>query len=354
MPTSDDTEPETPSRGRVLIVEDDKATSRYLVVALERAGFSAASVGDAVEAERHLQSVDCEALLVDIGLPGASGFDLVREMKAAHPHLPMALMTADASMDVAVRALRSEVDDFLPKPIEPKALIDQVERLVRRGRMAQAGVERVLAIGAHPADVEMGVGGILLWHRFMGDELAVATMTHGAHDGAVEARAREAEHAAELLGARLLLHNLEDGHVSESEPTVSLIEGAIEEFAPTVVYTHSWNDQHQDHRNVHRASMVAARRVPSMFCYESPSATVDFRPAKFTAIDPFLERKIDVVESYVSQIDVRPDLDPELVRSTSRYWGRFGDSRFCEPLEVVRDRSRDRSAVTAEDASASA
>jgi two-component system, NtrC family, response regulator HydG len=354
MAATDDSDTEMPSRGRILIVEDDEATVRYLVRALERHGFEAEGVGDAVEAERHLAAVDYDALLVDIVLPGPSGFDLVREMKAAHPHLPMAMMTAHASMDVAVRALRSEVDDFLAKPIEPQALVEQVERLVRRGAVAQAGVERVLAIGAHPDDVEFGVGGTLLWHKFMGDEVAITTMCRGSRGGDREARATEAKRAAARIGARLFLHDLDDTQISESEPTVSLIEGVIEEFTPTIVYTHSWNDLHQDHRNTHRASLVAARRVPSLYCYESPSATVDFRPARFVAIDPFLDAKIETIEFYTSQVELRSYLDPDLVRSASRYWGRFGDSRYCEPLEVIRERSRDRSPVTVEDVRARA
>ena len=166
-------------RGHVLVVEDDASTARYLVRALERVGYVASAVGDAVAAEVFLADHDCDAVVVDIGLPGPSGFDLVREMKAAHPGLPIALMTANASMDVAVRALRSEVDDFLAKPIEPDALVERVDRLVRRGRSADAGIERVLAIGAHPDDVEVAVGGTLLRHQFMGDEVAILTLTHG-------------------------------------------------------------------------------------------------------------------------------------------------------------------------------
>jgi LmbE family N-acetylglucosaminyl deacetylase/ActR/RegA family two-component response regulator len=338
----------TPPRGRVLVVEDDPGTSRFLARALGRAGFSVVTAGDVAAAVDELRAPGWDAAIVDIGLPGASGFDLVREMKANHPDLPVALMTADASMDVAVRALRSEVDDFLAKPIAPAALVDQVDRLVRRRhdrRTAGGPPERALGIGAHPDDVEIGVGGILLGHRRAGDEVAVLTMSHGAGGGEGDARAREAAQAARLLGARLFLHGLEDTHISESNPTVGLIEAVIEEFRPTVVYTHSWNDLHQDHRNTHRATLVAARRVSSVYCYESPSATVEFRPARFVAIDADVERKIEMIGAYSSQVEIRSYLDPELVRSTSRYWGRFGDSRFCEPLEVVRDQSRDRTPV---------
>jgi LmbE family N-acetylglucosaminyl deacetylase len=281
-----------------------------------------------------------DAMLCDIGLPGPSGFDLVSEVKARRPDLPIALMTADASLDVAVRALRSEVDDFLEKPIAPAALIDQVSRLIERShRNPRTKTERVMAIGAHPDDVEIGVGGVLFGHRRLGDELAVVTMTRGARGGDQDARAAESLAAARMLGAQLFHEDLEDTRVPEGDPTVRLIEDAIAAFEPTIIYTHSINDLHQDHRNTHRATLVAARQVPSVLCYESPSATVEFKPARFVSIDLDMDAKLDLIAVYASQTVIRPYLDPELVRSTCRYWGRFGGSRYCEPFEVVRDRT---------------
>jgi LmbE family N-acetylglucosaminyl deacetylase len=144
------------------------------------------------------------------------------------------------------------------------------------------------------------------------------------------------------MGARLVLEDLEDTHISESNPTVGLIEQVVADLDPTIVYTHSINDNHQDHRNVHRATMVAARRTPSLYCYESPSATVDFRPVRFVAIDGQLERKIEVIHAFASQVEIRTYLDDELVRATSRYWGRFGAARHCEPFEVIRERQQER------------
>lgn len=341
-------------RGHVLIVEDDEATARYLVRVLDRAGYVASAVGDAVAAEVFLEDHDCDALLVDIGLPGPSGFDLVREMKAAHAGLPMALMTADASMDVAVRALRSEVDDFLAKPIEPDALVEQVDRLVRRGRSLDAGVERVLAIGAHPDDVEVAIGGTLLRHHFMGDEVAILTLTKGARGSEPQVRAEEAARAAGRIGAQLFLYDLEVTQIAEGEPTVGLIEGVVGEVQPTIIYTHSANDLRHDHRAVHLATLHAARRVPTICCYEGPSATVGFRPERFVTIDPFIEAKLEVIDAYDSQVALRRYLDPDLVRSTGRYWGRFGDSRYSEPFEVARDGRAASVAVGAEPAEQSA
>jgi CheY-like chemotaxis protein len=324
----------------VLIVEDDEATASYLASALERAGFAADVAGDAIVAERHLSGVECDALLVDIGLPGPSGFDLVREMKERYPDLPIAMMTANASLDVAVQAVRSSADDFLVKPIDPRGLVELVDRLVRRGRIVRAGSERVLAIGAHPHDVEIGVGGALLRHVFLGDVVAVITLTQGDPDHAGPVGLARAERAAAMLDVRRYQHELEAGRIPGAEPTVDLLEDAISEFVPTCVYTHSGSDLDRDHGHVHKATMVAAARVPGLYCYESPSVGVDFRPDRFVPIDEFLAAKLELLGDGPSSVEGHPDLDPELVRSTARYWGRHGGSRYCEPLEAVHERVR--------------
>lgn len=327
----------------MLVVEDDQATATYFVRALERADYEVSTAASAPEAIEVLAGTTVDALLVDIGLPGRSGFELVTEIKQRWPAIPIALTTADASMDVAVRALRSQVDDFLAKPVDPEQLAAQVERLlaVARARRHDAA-ERILAIGAHPDDVEIGVGGILLAHRDTGDATAVLTMSRGSRGGDHVLRAEESSQAADILGARLFLEDLDDTRIPEGDPTVGIIERVIAEFEPTIVYTHTIHDVHQDHRNVHRASLVAARRVPGVYCYESPSATVDFHPARFASIEPHIDEKLEVIRAYRTQAETRAYLDPELIRSTGRYWGRFGDARYCEPLEVVRDRSSSR------------
>lgn len=333
------------------MVEDDHGTASFMTRALERAEFDVGVAGSAADAMVLLNAQSWSALLVDIGLPGRSGFELVAEVKQRWPRLPIALMTADASMDVAVRALRSQVDDFLPKPIDPVSLIEHVDRLLAIGSARPtAETERVLAIGAHPDDVEIGVGGLLLGHRYAGDAVAIMTMSHGQRGGDRSLRADESKQAADMIGARLYLEDLEDTRISEGDPTVGMIERVIADFEPTLVYTHTIHDLHQDHRNVNRATMVAARRVPSVYCYESPSATVDFKPARFASIDSAIDDKISVIAAFRSQTDVRAYLDEELIRATSRYWGRFGDARYCEPLEVVRERTRQRRAVQHQEA----
>ena len=77
--------------------------------------------------------------------------------------------------------------------------------------------------------------------------------------------------------------------------------------------------------------------MPRIFCYQTASSTVEFRPTRFVSVDEFMDRKLAVIRSYTSQVKQRRYLDAELLRATSRYWSRFGHSRFVEPFEVTRD-----------------
>ena len=131
--------------------------------------------------------------------------------------------------------------------------------------------------------------------------------------------------------------------MSEGGATIGTILEVIEEVRPSTVYTHTIRDVHQDHRNAHSATLVAARGISRVFCYQAPSTTVEFKPTRFVAIDEFLEGKLEVIQAYTSQVKIRDYLDEELLRATARYWSRFSQARYVEPLEVVRDSDASRS-----------
>ena len=145
--------------------------------------------------------------------------------------------------------------------------------------------------------------------------------------------------AADLLGARLFLKDLADTEITGGGPTVRLIEEVVREVVPTIVYTHTNHDRHQDHRAVHEATIVATRSTDTVACYQSPSSTVDFRPTRFVSIDGFVERKLQLLECFASQTEHRSYLAPEFVTATARYWSRFGGGENVEPLEIVRETS---------------
>jgi LmbE family N-acetylglucosaminyl deacetylase len=200
---------------------------------------------------------------------------------------------------------------------------------------------RVLAIGAHPDDVEIGCGGALAKHHADYDVLHILTLSRGAAGGDTNVRLVEAHNAAAMVGAQLKIGNLPDTSISGGAETISLIEAAIRELQATHVYTHSAEDTHQDHRAIHAASLVAARGVPNVYCYQSPSSTVEFRPHRFVDITHYIDEKIGLIGAYKSQVDRMESIQPDVILSTARYWGRFAGYVLAEPLRIVRQRDSD-------------
>jgi hypothetical protein len=64
---------------------------------------------------------------------------------------------------------------------------------------------------------------------------------------------------------------------------------------------------------------------------------VDFRPTRFVAIDSHVERKLAAIGAFASQVEIRAYLEPDLIRSTARYWSRFGEGSYAEAFEVMRE-----------------
>jgi len=325
--------------GRILGVEDDVVAGRFLTQLLgERGGFDVTHKLDPAAALKAISAEYWDLVLTDVEMPGMTGLELLDAVRQIAPDLPVAVLTAHESLDYAVRALRGQADDFLPKSAPPEAIMSRVQALVAEGRAIRlAARESVLAIGAHPDDVEISAGGALLIHRGMGHEISILTLSRGARGGIEHARAGESEMAAVALGATLYLENLKDTGISEGDPTIGAIGRVVEKVRPTVIYTHSLHDVHQDHRNVHRAAMVAAREIGRIYCFQSPSATVDFRPTRFVTIDDQLDRKLLAIGAFASQVQIRSYLEPDMISSTARYWSRFGDGRYAEAFEVMRE-----------------
>ncbi len=325
--------------GRILVVEDDLVTGRVLTQLLgDRGGFDVTHTTDPHNGLKRASSESWDLVLTDVEMPGMTGLELLQALRQVAPDLPVVVLTAHASVDFAVRALRDRADEFLQKTLPPEEILATVTALVAKGRAARlASRQAVLAIGAHPDDVEIGAAGALLVHRDMGHEVSILTLSRGARGGAESTRADESQTSAREIGATLFLEELQDTRINEGDPTIGAITNVVEAVRPTVIYTHSLHDVHQDHRNTHRAAMVAAREVGRVYCFQSPSATVDFRPTRFVTIDEQLDRKVSAIQAFGSQVEIRGYLETDIIQSTARYWSRYGDGRFAEAFEVVRE-----------------
>ncbi|MGD0981765.1 MAG: response regulator [Solirubrobacteraceae bacterium] len=327
----------TPRRLRILLVEDDPIFAAVTAeVMRERALVRWTPTAEAALAAAGEK--DWDLIITDIELPGMSGLELVMKIKAAQPHVATLILTGHRSFDNAVEAIRVGADDFLTKPVDRPTLIEKINELAQLSARRKAeSSSAVLAIGAHPDDVEVGCGGTLLDHVAQGHEVSMLVLTGGEAGGLPAERAREAARAAELMAVRLIHVNVGGDTVGEWDAIVTEIARVLDEVRPDTIYTHSQHDFNQDHRSVHQATLAAADGVPRIFCFESASTTVEFQPSRFVAVDEFMDRKLAVIRAYTTHVRTRRHLDAELLRATSRYWSRYGQSRFVEPFEVARE-----------------
>lgn len=195
---------------------------------------------------------------------------------------------------------------------------------------------RVLAIGAHPDDIELGCGGSLLAHRDAGHKVALLVMTTGERGpSSALSRVREQEESAALLGAELVWGRFKDGSVPHGRRAIQLVDDVVAAIRPDIVYTHSPDDTHQDHRATGRASLAAGRRVRQVLCYESPTS-VSFRPDVFVDIGGRVEAKLDLIRCHMSQVLANGLVDLEAVEAGARFRGFTARVRQAEAFTTTR------------------
>ena len=117
---------------RILVVEDDPALARGLVALLRGAGYAADAVADGETAMRMARDEPCNLYIVDIGLPGISGFDVIQRLRADGVRTPILVLTAHDDITDRVRGLDLGADDYLVKPFNSSELAAHVRALLRR------------------------------------------------------------------------------------------------------------------------------------------------------------------------------------------------------------------------------
>jgi N-acetylglucosamine malate deacetylase 1 len=154
-------------------------------------------------------------------------------------------------------------------------------------------MKNILAIGAHPDDVEFGCSGTLKKHIDNGDKVIVLVMScSGVLDATTrkatrtkDASLREAKKAIEKeLGAELIIAPFTDTAIPFDTKSVSYIEKIINENNIDTVYTHWAGDTHQDHINTLHSTLAASRLVSNVYCYEQvplPRVCVNYPVANY-------------------------------------------------------------------------
>jgi two-component system, NtrC family, response regulator AtoC len=110
------------AKGRILIVDDEQNIRRILQVAFEKAGYAVATAEDASSALSEIRAGEVDCILTDVTMPGMSGYELLKEAKAAKPDLPVVIMTAYGTIPHAVQAVRDGAFEYVTKPFDLETL----------------------------------------------------------------------------------------------------------------------------------------------------------------------------------------------------------------------------------------
>ncbi len=201
------------------------------------------------------------------------------------------------------------------------------------------GGRTVLAIGAHPDDLELAVGGTL---ARLSRESARVVMAVISIPADFATRQAEAQQAAAILGCelRVLVENgcarIDD---MKSYQLVGLLDALVRELQPAAVLTHSASEFHRDHVAVHNACLSTQRLRAFDLFHFSPTMTravpVSFHPRAYVDISTTIETKMQAIAAHASQFGAR-GLEAEMYRDLARLNGRLAGVKYAEGLDVGR------------------
>lgn len=192
----------------------------------------------------------------------------------------------------------------------------------------------ILAVGAHPDDIEVGCGGTLIKYAQRGHNIFLLLISKGEMGGEAEVRHKEQMKAAEIIGARGVFWGgfTDTELLNRGNEIIHSVEGYIQEIQPSFIFVNFFDDTHQDHRTVNRSVLSAARYVRNVMFYEVPT-TNNFTPNVFVDIGSVLDLKLEALRAHASQI-MKTNIEDlsimDIARSSAHFRGVQGRVPLAE------------------------
>lgn len=198
---------------------------------------------------------------------------------------------------------------------------------------------RILAIGAHPDDIEFGCGGTLIKYHARGAKSYLLVMTRGEEGGEAEVRQKEQMDSLRILGSEAVFFaDYADTRIPLDKEAIGRIEDVLKEIRPHMIFVHYPEDTHQDHRTVAAATVSATRNAKNVLFYEGPT-TDNFTPSVFVDVGPQLEAKIASLQAHASQI-MKTNIEGlsilEIARAAATFRGIQAKVRHAEGFVPLR------------------
>jgi len=123
--------------GTILVVEDDVSLRRLTQVQLDKLGYKTSVAADVSGGLEILQREPVDLVICDLNLPGASGIDLLKQVRAKYPETKFIIVTAYGSVNTAIEAMKAGAYDYLTKPLHPLELRSLVDRVFEQQRLVE-------------------------------------------------------------------------------------------------------------------------------------------------------------------------------------------------------------------------
>ena len=198
---------------------------------------------------------------------------------------------------------------------------------------------KILVFGAHPDDMEIGMGGTIAKHTNKGDKVLMVVVTVPNQK---EVRKKESKNAARVLGAELKILDLNPEELVFDRKLVREFDKIIESFKPDVIYTQWNNDSHQDHNFVANAAIASSRKNEcSVYMYEQTIpggiGPNGFRAQLYINISNEIELKLRSVEAHKSQLKLYGNDWSYGIKARAQFRGYQINTKFAEAFEVIKE-----------------
>jgi LmbE family N-acetylglucosaminyl deacetylase len=197
---------------------------------------------------------------------------------------------------------------------------------------------QILAVGAHPDDIEFGCGGTLIKLSGRGKKINFLVLSEGGavHDPSV--RKKEQERSARMLNACVFWGGCRDTEIPPGKVLISRIEEVMKKVKPDIVFCNYPDDIHQDHRTLADACVSATRYTRRVVFYEVPTSR-NFEPLVFVDITPVMKKKLTLLKIHTSQVNKTRVAGLTILESASscaNFRGYQARVRYAEGFKPLR------------------
>lgn len=331
--------PSVTDKLKVLFVEDE--VDHALLVQTFFAGlpdFAVTHSQDGDHALRLLAEREWDLVVADLNLPGADGFQVIRAAKRKNRHVPVFATTGYTQEHYWDQAFRAGADQVMVKPLDRDDFVGRVQSMMgsrtRARAMAATGRRTVLVVEGLLGDGIMGCAGAGATAKAAGAQVVVLPVPVDPP------RVDPGEYAAAKAAARALGFTLRlaESLVGDSDAMAMMLERAVGELRPSVVYAPARGDRHPSRAAASRIAASAAGGRAPVYGYQTATSPSSFSPQKVLDVSGHMEAKTAALAEFGQAGTNRKDLDPGLARAYARYWGRLKDFGEVEVFEIIQEK----------------